>query len=152
MRIWIDADACPRAAKDMIYRTADRWGIETILVANTQMRTPRSDYISVVVVEKGFDIADDYIADNIEKGDLAITGDIPLAARIVDAGAHCMDPRGQIFDEDNVKHKLATRNLLAQLRDQGMMGGGPPPYKPKDQNKFASALDALLTKLLCSKS
>ncbi|MDJ0842566.1 MAG: YaiI/YqxD family protein [Acidobacteriota bacterium] len=149
MRIWIDADACPRAAKDMVYRTADRWGIEAVLVANTHMRTPQSDFITVIVVGKGFDVADNYIADNVEKGDLVITADIPLAARIVDAGALGLDPRGQLFDEDNVKQKLATRNLLAQLRDQGMTGGGPPPYKPKDQNKFASALDALLTKMLC---
>lgn len=100
------------------------------------------------IVPKGFDVADDWIADCVDQGDLVITADIPLAARIVDKGASGIDPRGQVFDEENVKERLATRNLLMELRDVGMVGGGPKPYKPSDKSKFASALDRLVTRML----
>jgi len=144
MRIWVDSDACPRDAKDIVFRTAKRLQIEARLVAHQTMRVPRSPWITLEVVTAGFDAADDHIADNVQPGDLVVTADIPLAARIVDAGATGIDPRGLIYDADNVKEKLATRNLLAQLRDEGLAGTGPPPYRPADKNKFASALDALL--------
>ena len=147
IKVWIDADACPRDAKELVFRTADRLGIDTILVANSQMRIPKSPYISIEVVGKGLDVADDYIADHAEPTDLVVTTDIPLAARIVEKGTACMDPRGRIFDEDNIASRLATRNLMADLRIEGMMGGGPPPYKPKDRSNFASALDRMLTRL-----
>lgn len=152
MKLWVDADACPKSSKELIYRAADRYKLTTLLVANTQMRLPKSPYLELVVVSSGYDKADDYIAENVTPQDLVITADIPLAARIVDAGATGIDPRGQIFDEDNVKSKLATRNLMAELRDAGMQGGGPPPYKPKDRAKFASALDRLIHKLLRDQS
>ena len=148
MKIWVDADACPRDAKDIVFRTAMRLKVETILVANSPLNTPQSPWISVEVVAKGLDIADDYIADHVADGDLVITADIPLAARVVDRGATGIDPRGQLFTEDNVKEKLATRNLMTSLRDDGMVGGGPPPYKPKDKSKFASSLDQLVTRLM----
>ncbi len=147
MIVWIDADACPRDARELVFRAVDRMGFDAKLVANSPIRIPKSDYIEMITVGKRPDEADDYIAEHVEPGDLVITQDIPLAARIVDVGALGMDSRGQIFDEDNVKNKLATRNLLADLREWGMVGGGPPPYKPKDRNKFAAALDRLLTKL-----
>jgi len=148
VKIWVDADACPRDAKDIVFRTAMRLKVETILVANSPLNTPQSPWISVEVVAKGLDIADDYIADHVADGDLVITADIPLAARVVDRGATGIDPRGQLFTEDNVKEKLATRNLMTSLRDDGMVGGGPPPYKPKDKSKFASSLDQLVTRLM----
>ena len=148
MKIWVDADACPRDAREMVYRTANRLKVETILVANSSMRFPKSAFISMQIVEKGFDVADDQIAENVAPGDLVITADIPLAARIVDKGAAGIDPRGQIFDEENVKERLATRNLLMELRDAGMVGGGPKPYKPADKSRFASALDRLVTRML----
>ncbi len=148
MRLWVDADACPRAAKELIYRAADRYAIETIFVANSAMNLPKSPHLSLHLVGAGFDVADDHIANSVSPGDLVITADIPLAARIVDAGALGIDPRGQLFDEDNVKSRLATRNLLADLRDQGMMGGGPPAYQPKDRANFASVLDRTLQKLI----
>ena len=148
MKIWVDADACPRDAKDVIYKTAIRLKVQTILVANTSLRHPDSQWLSNEVVGRGFDVADDYIADNVAPGDLVITADIPLAARIVDGGATGIEPRGQVFNEDNVKERLATRNLLAELRDGGLTGGGPPPYRARDKSKFASSLDYLVTKML----
>jgi len=147
MIMWVDADACPKDAKDLIYRAADRYQLETVLVANAEMRVPKSAFIRLERVGKGFDIADDFIAENAGSGDLVITADIPLAGRVVAVGAVALDPRGGILDEDTVHARLATRNLLAELREVGMMGGGPPPYKPKDRAKFASALDRLLHKL-----
>lgn len=148
MKIWVDADACPKPAKELIFRAAERLQLETILVANATMRVPNSKHISFELVEGGLDVADDYIADNADSGDLVITADIPLAARVVDKGTACLDPRGQVFDAENVKSKLATRNLMSDLRNEGIMGGGPPPYKPKDRSNFASALDRTLTRLL----
>lgn len=149
MKIWVDADACPRDAKDILFRTAKRREIETILVANNQMNVPKSPWIRVDVVEKGFDVADKYIADKVNAEDVVITADIPLAAAIVEKGALGIGPRGEIYDTENIQDRLATRNLLAHLRDTtDMMGGGPPPYKPKDKSKFASVLDRQLTRLL----
>lgn len=150
MLIWVDCDACPRDAKDLVFRAAERLSIETRLVANRGMWVPASPWIELIVVGQDFNEADDYIATNIAPGDLVVTADIPLAARIVDGGALGIDPRGQIFDEDNVKHYLASRNLMADLREGGMIGAGPPPYSPKDRSRFASALDRLLTRALRS--
>jgi len=146
VRIWVDCDACPRAAKELIYSAAFRFDVETLLVANSRMRFPDEEPITLVIVGDGYNVADDYIAEHVASGDLVITADIPLAARIVDAGALGLDPRGQIFDEGNVKTKLAARNLMAGLREMGMTGGGPPPYKQKDRNKFQQELDRILTK------
>lgn len=148
MIIWVDADACPRAAKELVYAAAQRFNVEARLVANTQMNHPKNGHVSLVVVGKAFNEADDYIADNVSAGDLVITADIPLADRIVDAGATGLDPRGTIFNEENIKSKLAMRNLLADLREGGMVGGGPPPYGHKDRHKFLTALDRHLTKAL----
>lgn len=154
MNVWVDADACPKGAKELIFRAADRLKVTTILVANVPIRVPKSNFIRCEVVGAGFDVADDHIAESAQPNDLVITADIPLAARVVDAGALVLDPRGQLLDEDNVKSRLATRNLLADLRDIGMTGeggisgGGPPPYKPKDRANFASALDRTLNRLL----
>lgn len=146
--IWIDADACPRPAKEIVFKAAKRLGIHVKMVANQWMRTPASTHIELVLVESGLDVADDAIAEGVSEGDLVITADIPLAARIVDRGALGIDPRGLVYSPENVKEKLATRNLLAELRDVGMTGTGPPPYKPKDRSKFASSLDRLLTQML----
>lgn len=152
IKIWVDADACPRAAKDLVFRAAERLGIETVLVANQQMRIPRSDFVSLEVVEAGANVADDFIVEHVSPGDLVIMEDIPLAARIVEQGAVGIDPRGLIYTEDNVSQKLASRNLLTELRDTGLITGGPAPYKDKDRAKFASALDRTLTKLLKASS
>lgn len=148
MRIWVDADACPRGAKDLVFRAAKRREIETVLVANAAMHTPKTPWVRLELVDKGPDIADDFIAEQVIAGDIVVTADIPLAARIVDKGATGLDPRGQVFHENNVKDKLAARNLMFELREGGLMGGGPPPYKPKDKSKFASALENLINSQL----
>ena len=152
MKMWVDADACPRDAKDVIFRTAKRLEVPVDLIANGPLRVPKSPWIKLITVGHGFDMADDYIVGNVQPGEVVITADIPLAARIVERGAYAIDPRGRLLNEENVQDRLATRNLLAELRDQGLAGGGPPPYRPKDKSKFASALDRLLTKLLASQS
>ena len=143
----MDADACPRGAKELLYRTADREAIEVILVANNPLKIPRSPWIDTLVVAHGFDVADHTIIDKVAPGDLVITADIPLAAEIVDRGALGINPRGGVYSVDNVKQKLASRNLLASLRDEGLMGGGPPPFGPKDKHRFASTLHRELQKL-----
>lgn len=148
MQIWIDADACPRDAKELVFRAANRLKIQTFLVANQPMRVPKSSFLDLVVVEQGLDVADDYIAENVAPGDLVIVEDVPLASRIVAAGAVGLTPRGMEFHENNVQTKLASRNLMADLREVGFVGGGPKPYKPKDRANFASALDRLLNRLL----
>lgn len=148
MRIWVDADACPRDAKELIFRTAKRRQIETVLVANGMMRVPKSAWVRLELVDKGSDVADDWIADHATQGDIVVTADIPLAARIVDNGAVGIDPRGLVYHENNVKDRLAARNLMFELRSGGMVGGGPPPYKAKDKSKFASALENLITSVL----
>jgi hypothetical protein len=145
--LWVDADACPKPAKELIYRTAVRLRITTVLVANTRQHIPASPYIGLTVVAEGFDHADDHIAAHCKLGDLVITADIPLADRVITQGATVIDPRGQILHEENIKAKLALRNLMADLRDQGMVGGGPPPYTAKDKSKFASALHATIVQL-----
>jgi hypothetical protein len=147
LHIWIDADACPRGAKELVFRAADRLKINTTLVANQAMRFPKSRWIELVLVPDGLDEADNYIAEHVRPDDVVIAEDVPLAARVVDAGATCIDPRGLIYTEDNVKEKLASRNLMAELREAGMMGGGPAPYTPKDRSRFASSLDRVLTRL-----
>ncbi len=147
MKIWVDADACPREAKELVFRAAIRLKIPTCLVANSPMRVPRSPWITLETVGGGFNEADDYIADHVAPGDVVITADIPLAARIVDRGAVGIDPRGQVFTEENVKARLATRNLMAELRESGICDGGPLPYRPKDKSNFASILDRQLTRL-----
>lgn len=147
MKIWLDADACPRGAKELLYRAAKRDRLELILVANQEMSIPKSPWIRLVLVEQGFDVADAHIVDRVTDGDLVITADIPLAAQVVDKGALAIDPRGTVYDHDNVKEKLATRNLLAALRDEGMLGGGPPPYTASDRHRFASALNVTLQRL-----
>lgn len=148
LTIWIDADACPRDVKDLVFRAANRLKLPAIMVANQTMRYPQSPQISFIQVEDGLNRADDYIAEHVQPGDVVIMEDVPLAARIVDAGATGIDPRGLVYTEENVKHKLASRNLMADLREAGMVGGGPPPYNAKDRGKFASALDRVVTRLL----
>ncbi|MCB1043712.1 MAG: YaiI/YqxD family protein [Acidobacteria bacterium] len=144
MKIWVDADACPRGAKDLVYRAAQRERIEVTLVANQAMRIPDDTLIQLVIVEKGFDIADETIINQVQAGDLVITADIPLAAQVVDRGGLALDPRGIVYDDENVKTKLAARNLMASLRDEGLISGGPAPYQGADRHRFASALNRII--------
>lgn len=146
MKIWVDADACPNVIKDILYRAAERTSTETVLVANQDLRVPRSPYIRTLKVSRGFDVADRAIADAVETGDLVITADIPLAADVVAKGATALNPRGELYTEDNVAEALAMRNLMSDLRDGGMVDGGPATIGKRDRKAFASALDAWLAK------
>jgi len=147
VKLWVDADACPREAKELIFRAAERLRIQTILVANSNMRIPRSELISTVRVAAGLDVADAYLAKHAEPGDLAITSDIPLAAALVDKGVRTMDPRGELFEPDTVREKLAMRDLMKELRDSGVPTSGPSGYDTRDRQRFANALDRELMQL-----
>lgn len=145
MKIWIDADACPKPVKDIVVRAAERLGIETVLVANQFLRVPPSRHIRAVQVSGGFDVADDYIAEQAEAGDLAITADIPLAATLVEKDVHVLSPRGQPYTRSNVRQQLAMRDFMDTMRGSGVpMQGGPPAYSERDKQAFANALDRLL--------
>lgn len=149
MKIWLDADACPKPVKQILYRASDRENLELVLVSNSPFHIPKNPLISMVVVEKGFDVADGYIVERVSPGDLVITADIPLAAEVVGKGCLVLDSRGTLYDAENVQAKLATRNLLSSLRDERQamgdrLGGGPPPFSEKDKNRFASALNQFL--------
>jgi hypothetical protein len=126
MRIWVDADACPGVIKDVLFRAAKRCEIRVTLVANMSLHTPASEYVDSVVVRAGADVADAHIAQNTQSGDIVVTADIPLAARVVDAGGVAIDPRGELYTEQNIGSRLQARNLMDQLRGTGMDLGGPP--------------------------
>ncbi len=142
LHVYVDADACP--VKDEVYRVAERYDLPVTLVANDWMRYPGGGRVKLVVVEKGLDEADDWIAEHVETDDIVITGDIPLAARCLDAGARVLGHSGRPFTSENVGDALATRQLLKQLREQGMMGGGPPPFDKKDRSRFLQQLDQMV--------
>jgi len=138
LHIYVDADACP--VKQEVYKVAGRYGLSVTLVANSFMRVPGGD-VELVVVDKGRDEADDWIAEAAGPGDIVVTGDIPLAARCLDRGARVLGHKGRPFTDANVGEALATRHLLTQLREQGVMGGGPPPFSAKDRSLFLQKLD-----------
>lgn len=146
MKLWIDGDACPRAVREIAFRAAERLHLETIVVANREAKVPRSRFIRAVKVPKGFDVADRHIVDQVEAGDVVITQDIPLAAVLVPKGAHVISPHGETFTEENVGERLAMRDLMQGLRDQGEITGGPAPFGDADKRRLASALDRILTR------
>jgi uncharacterized protein len=147
MRVWIDADACPRLARDLVVKFALKRGLEVVLVAGQAVARPNFLCVKLVVVPSGPDAADDYLVEHAVPGELVICSDIPLADRLVKKGVAALDPRGREFDERNMGDKLATRNLFADLRDQGQMGGGQGAYSDKDRQAFANSLDRILTRL-----
>lgn len=144
MNIWVDADACPKAIKEMLFRVAERKRVMVTLVANAWLRIPPSDYIAILQVPDGPDVADDEIAVRCTAGDLVITADIPLAARVVEKGALALDPRGKIYDRDSVKQALSMRNFMGQLRGSGVETGGPDSFSQHDRQMFANQLDRLV--------
>lgn len=144
MRIWVDADACPVAVKEILFRAAQRTGRELTLVANQMLRVPAAPNIRAVQVPGGFDVADNWIAERVEPGDLVITADIPLAAEVVDKGARALSPRGESYGKDNIRELLDLRNFMDTLRSSGVETGGPPAFGQADRQKFANALDRLL--------
>jgi len=148
LTIWIDADACPGAIRQIVFKAAKRLQIRTVLVANQSLRVPSSDLFSMMTVPYGADIADNTIVQKMIAGDVVITGDIPLAARVVEKLGVAIGPRGQVFDDSTVHRKLATRNLMEQFRAAGVQTGGPRPQNQKDVQTFANTLDRTLTQLL----
>ena len=148
MKIWIDADACPRTIREVVFRAAKRLRIPVRLVADRELSTPETSLISAVSVGSGADEADNHIVEHLEAGDLVITADIPLAARVVKGGGTGLDPRGDLYTDENVGERLATRDLLYELRSGGLPLGGPAPLGKGDTKKFAAALDRWLTRRL----
>ena len=147
MRIWIDADACPRDVKEVVFRASARRAIPVVLVANKGMQTPPAfPLVTMTQVKGGPDVADDHIVQHATPGDLAITADIPLAARLVDKRVHVIDPRGEVYDEDNVRERLSVRDFMSDARDFGVTTGGPSAYGPRDKQRFAAALDRALSR------
>ena len=144
MRLWVDADACPNVIKDILFRAAERTQIPLTLVANQPIRIPRSQYITALQVPPGFDAADNKIVELTEPGDLVITADIPLAAGVLAKGGHALDPRGEIYTNDNIKERLAMRKLMDELRASGVETGGPAMFSHADRQVFASKLDRFL--------
>lgn len=144
MQIWVDADACPKVIKEILFRAAERKSVHLTLVANQPMRTPVSLYINSLVVPAGFDVADDKIVELLNPGDLVITADIPLAAATIDKGGHALNPRGELYTTDNIQERLAVRNMLDELRGCGVETGGPAALGNSDRQAFANQLDRFL--------
>lgn len=148
MKIWVDADACPRIIKEIVFRASDRLKTPVVLVANMGMDKHHTPLVTSVLVPEGPDVADDYIAEHVAPVDLVITADIPLAARIVEKGGVALDPRGELYTEDNVGERLSYRDLLQELRSAGLAHGGPGQFGLPDRQRFASALDRTLTRMI----
>jgi uncharacterized protein YaiI (UPF0178 family) len=146
MKIWVDADACPVVIKDILFRAAERTKLELTLVANRSVRTPPSPYIKMLQVTAGFDVADNEIVQRLGVGDLVITGDIPLAAEVIEKGGNALSPRGELYSADSIKSRLGMRDFLDNLRASGIDTGGPPALSQSDRNAFANQLDKLLAK------
>ena len=146
MKIWVDADACPVVIKEILFRAATRTKIQVTLVANQYIRTPKSPYITFIQVASGFDVADDEIVTKVEKGDLVITADIPLADEIIEKGGLAINPRGELYTKENIKARLNMRDFMETMRSSGINTGGLPPLNQTDRQNFANQLDRLLAK------
>ncbi len=149
MRIWIDADAAPRDVKELVFRSAKRLNIETILVANQRLQTPPGNpLVSAVWVDGGADVADQYIASHAAAGDLVVTQDVPLAALLVPRQVVVLDPRGEEHTTETIGERLSMRDIMEKARSAGAITGGPPPYDGRAKQAFAAALDRALSRLL----
>ena len=144
MQIWVDADACPNIIKEILFRAATRTKTKMVLVANQMIRIPPSPFIKMTQVSAGFDVADNYIVKNLQKNDLVITADIPLANAVIEKEGAALNPRGELYSPSNIKQKLAIRNLSESLRSTGVMTGGPDKLSKKEVQAFANALDRFL--------
>ena len=144
MKIWVDADACPGVIRDIICRAAERTQVEAAFVANQSLRLPRSRFIKMVQVPRGFDVADHEIVSRVAAGDLVITADIPLAAEAIEQGAHALSPRGEAYSPETIRGKLNMRDFMDTLRASGVQTGGPPPLGRRERQDFANALDRTL--------
>lgn len=144
-KIWIDADACPKAVKEIVFKASARLNLPVFLVANSSLTVPIHELVKLIVVGRGDDVADQYIIDHVEKNELVVTADIPLAAKVVEKGALVINPRGEIYDEENIGEVLSMRNFMKELRDGGSITGGPSAYNQKDSQEFANSLNKLLS-------
>ena len=146
MKIWVDADACPVVIKDILFRAAERTGVQLTLVANQPVRVPPSRYIKSLQVASGFDVADNEIVRRLGAGDLVITGDIPLAADVIAKEGYALSPRGELYTADNIRGRLNMRDFMDTLRASGVDTGGPPALSQSDRKSFANELDKILTR------
>jgi len=143
-RIWVDADACPGVIKDILFRAAERTRVRVTLVANQWLRTPPSRFIDAIQVPGGFDVADSAIVERVRAGDLVVTQDIPLAARVIERGAAALNPRGERYTPDNMAERLSMRDFMEELRGAGVQTGGPAALHARDRQAFANQLDRWL--------
>jgi uncharacterized protein len=146
MQIWVDADACPGAIKEILFRAAERARIQVTLVANQAMRIPVSPYVRFVQVPAGLDVADKRIVELLAANDLVVTADIPLAAATIEKGAHALNPRGELYTKDNIRERLSMRNFMDELRGSGVVTGGPAALNQRDRQAFANSLDSFLAR------
>lgn len=144
MKIWVDADACPVVIKEVLFRAAQRTGVEITFVANQYIRTPAAANITSLQVEAGFDVADNEIVKRTEAGDLIITSDIPLADEVITKGGYALSSRGELFTKDNIKSRLNIRDFMETMRSSGIQSGGPAPMSQADRQQFANQLDKWL--------
>ncbi len=144
--IWVDADACPKVIRDILFRAAQRTGIELILVANQSIATPPNANIRSLQVPQGFDVADNEIVKRAQKGDLVITADIPLAAEVMEKGAEALNPRGERYTDNSIRQRLNIRDFMDTMRSSGVHTGGPPPLGPREKQEFANHLDQYLAR------
>lgn len=147
MHIYADADALPTPIKEILFRAAQRLRVRLTLVANKTLAVPESEFIDAVRVGQGFDVVDAVIAERVAPGDLVVTQDIPLAAQVIAKDAHALSPRGEVFGKDNIQGRLAMRNLLSELRDGGVVTGGPAPLNRRDIEGFANQFNQLVNRL-----
>jgi uncharacterized protein YaiI (UPF0178 family) len=152
MHIWVDADACPVAIKEILFRAAIRTQVGMTLVANQAMRVPPSPFIKAIQVPQGFDVADNEIVKRLSAGDLVITSDIPLAAEVVEKQALALSPRGELFSVENIRARLSMRDFLDTMRSSGVHTGGPPSFNQQDRQAFGNQLDRQLAAFLGSRS
>ncbi len=145
-QIWVDADACPKVIKEILFRVANRVSIPVTLVANQPLQVPRSRYIRTIQVAAGFDVADNHIVLQVQAGDLVITADIPLAAEVIAKGCLALNPRGALYTEDNIRQRLNMRDFMDTLRGSGVDTGGPASFNHADRQAFANQLDRMLAK------
>ncbi len=145
--VWVDADACPRAVKEILFRAAERRQVDVILVANSALGVPRTARVKAITVPKGFDAADDYILEEATPGDLVVTQDIPLGAALVEKGVAVTDPRGNELDAENARQRLSMRDMMDELRGAGAVTGGPSAFGDREKQAFANTFDRMLTRL-----
>tara|TARA_A100001037_G_scaffold306189_1_gene349744 strand:+ start:1139 stop:1582 length:444 start_codon:yes stop_codon:yes gene_type:complete len=144
--VWVDADACPKVIKEILYRAAQRTGVRLVLVANHALRVPPSPHIETLQVPGGFDVADDEIVRRLGPDDLVVTADIPLAAEVVGLGASALNPRGELYTPENVRARLNMRDFMDTMRASGEMTGGPSALSKSERKTFAGELDRFLAR------